>query len=62
MSLLDKHEVQDICGHIALRAKNGADFIKYYVNERQKNRHYSARSAEEKEKKKKKEEKKNAKS
>ena len=44
MSLLDKQEVQDICGHTALRAKNGADL---YVNECQKIRHYSARSVEE---------------
>ena len=45
MSLLDKQEVQDICGHTALCArKMGADL---YVNERQKIRHYRARSNEE---------------
>ena len=43
MSLLDKQEVQDICTlHCAL--ENGADL---YVNERQKIRHYRARSTEE---------------
>ena len=40
----DKQEVQDICGHTALRARNGADL---YVNERQNIRHYRPRSAEE---------------
>ena len=44
MSLLDKQEVQDICGHTALRARKWADL---YVNKRQKIRHYRARSAEE---------------
>ena len=49
MSLLDKPEVQDICVstfvstlHCAL--ENGVDI---YVNERQKVRHYRARSTEE---------------
>ena len=47
MSLLDKQEVQDICEHTAL--KNGVDL---YVNERQKIRHYRARSTEERRRKK----------
>ena len=44
MSLLDKQEIQDICEHTALHTRNGADL---YVNERQKIRHYRARSTEE---------------
>ena len=45
MSLLDKQEVQDICvGTLHCTLENGADL---YVNERQKIRHYHARSAEE---------------
>ena len=44
MSLLDKQEAQDICGHTALCARKGADL---YVNECQKIRHYHARSTEE---------------
>ena len=50
MSLLDKQEIQDIFVstlHCAL--ENGADL---YVNERQKIRHYCARSAEERRRKK----------
>ena len=43
MSLLDKQEVQDICGHTALRARKWS-FL--YVNERQTIRHYRARSTE----------------
>ena len=57
MSLLDKQEVQDICELTALRARKGADL---YVNERQKIRHYRARSTEERRRRRKK--KKNAKS
>ena len=41
---IDKQEVQDISGHTALRANNGADL---YVNECQKIRHYRARFTEE---------------
>ena len=56
MSLLDKQEVQDICEHTALCAD-------LYVNERQKIRHYRARSTEERRRRrKKKKKKKNAKS
>ena len=47
MSLLDKQEVQDICGHTAAVhcvLENRADL---YVNKRQKIRHYRARSTEE---------------
>ena len=44
MSLLDKQEIEDIYEHTALRAENGVDL---YVNERQKIRHYRARSTEE---------------
>ena len=50
MSLLDKQVVQDICGHkifvgtLHCTLENGADL---YVNERQKIRHYHARSTEE---------------
>ena len=49
MSLLDKQEVQYICGHTALRARKWIG----YVNERQKIQHYRARSTEEIKKKKK---------
>ena len=49
MSLLDKQEVQDIWGHTALRARNGADL---YVNERQKIGHYHTRSGRRRRKKK----------
>ena len=51
MSLLGKQEAHDICGHTVLCARNGADL---YVNERQKIRHYSARSAEERRRRRKK--------
>ena len=51
MSLLDKEEVQDICGHTALRARKWSGF---HVNECQKIGHYRARSTEERRKKKKK--------
>ena len=51
MSLLDKQEVQDICEHTALRARKWSGFIYNYVNERQKIRHYRARSTEERRKK-----------
>ena len=44
MSLLDKQEVQDICGHMHCALENGADL---HVNECQKIRHYRARSTEE---------------
>ena len=44
MSLLDKQEVQDICGHTALRARKWSDL---YVIERQKIQHYRARSTKE---------------
>ena len=44
MSLLDKQEVQDIWGTLHCALENGADL---YVNERQKIRHYCARSTEE---------------
>ena len=44
MSLLDKQEVQDNVGTLNCALENGADI---YVNERQKIRHYRARSAEE---------------
>ena len=58
MSLLDKQEVQAICEHTALCAKNGVDSYvnkhqKMRVNEHQKMRHYRARSTEERRKKKK---------
>ena len=43
MSLLDKQEVQDICGHTALSARKWSGFI---LNERQKIRHYRSRSTE----------------
>ena len=52
MSLLDKQEVQDICtfvGTLHCTLEKGADL---YVNERQKMRHYRARSAEERRRKK----------
>ena len=45
MSLLDKQEVKYICDHTALRAKKRSGFI----YERQKIRHFRARSAEEEE-------------
>ena len=41
---LDKQEVQDICGHTALRVRKWSDL---YVNERQTIGHYRARSTEE---------------
>ena len=44
MSLLDKQEVQDICGYTALRARKWSDL---YVIERQKIQHYRARSTKE---------------
>ena len=44
MSLLDKQEVQAIVGTLHCALENGADL---YVNERQKIRHYHARSTEE---------------
>ena len=46
MSLLDKQEVQDLCEHTALHCtlENG---VNLYVNERQKIRHFRARSTEE---------------
>ena len=44
MSLLDKQDIQDICGHTALHAKNGSDL---YVNEHHKIQHYCARSTKE---------------
>ena len=44
MSLLDKQEVQDICGDPALCARKWTDL---YVNEHQNIRHYRARSTEE---------------
>ena len=44
MSLLDKQEVQDICTSCLPPLENGADL---YVIERQKIRHYRARSTEE---------------
>ena len=50
MSLLDKQEVQDNVGTLNYALENGADI---YVNERQKIRHYRARSAEERRRKKK---------
>ena len=43
MSLLDKHEVQDVCEHTALRARKWSS----YMGERQKIRHYRARSTDE---------------
>ena len=48
MSLLDKQEVQDIVGTLYCALENGEDL---YVNERQKIRHYRARSAEERRRK-----------
>ena len=60
MSLLDKQEVQDIVSTLHCALENGADL---YVNERQKIRHYRARSTEERRRRrKKKKKKKNAKS
>ena len=61
MLLLDKQEVQDICGHTALHCtlENGADL---YVNERQKIWHYRARSTEERRRRIRRKKKKNAKS
>ena len=56
MLSLDKQEVQDICGHTALRSRKWSGL---YVNERQKIRHYRARSTEERKRRKRK---KNAKS
>ena len=50
MSLLDKQDVQDICDHIALRARKWSGFI--YINERQKIQYYRARSTEERRRKK----------
>ena len=46
MSLLDKQEVQDICGDPALHARKWTDL---YANEHQNIRHYCARSTEERE-------------
>ena len=43
---LDIQEVQDICGHTALRARKWSGFI----NKRQKMQHYCTRSAEERRK------------
>ena len=56
MSLLDKQEVQTFVGSLHCALENGADL---YVNERQKIRHYRARSTEERRRRRKK---KNAKS
>ena len=58
MSLLDKQEYKTFVGTLSCALENGADL---YVNERQKIRHYCARSTEER-RKKKKNKKKNAKS
>ena len=44
MLLLDKQEVQYNCEHTALLATK---WSRFYVNERQKIRHYCARSTEE---------------
>ena len=44
MSSLDKQEVQEICEHTALCTRKWSGFI--YVNERQKIRHFRARSTE----------------
>ena len=44
MSLLDKQEVQDICGHTALCTRKWSGFICKRASD---DRHYRARSAEE---------------
>ena len=51
MSLLDKQEVQDICGHTALRARKWIGFIYKRASEDTKIRHYRARSTEERRRK-----------
>ena len=48
MSLLDKQEAQDICGHTALRARKWSGFI---CKRTLKDRHYRVRSTEERRRK-----------